>query len=128
MKTLLIVDDEENYRFSLEFALKKQYQIQLAKNMVEAIDILKKGNPEIDIALIDIRLDSEDDTNIDGIRILEWITLNKKEIDVFMMSSYKVFDYGVKSLNLGAKHFFEKPIDIISLKTILKEKGEPNGA
>ena len=127
MKTLLIVDDEENYRFSLEFALKKQYQIQLAKNMVEAIDILKKGNPEIDISLIDIRLDSEDDTNIDGIRILEWIMLNKKEIDVFMMSSYKVFDYGVKALNLGARHFFEKPIDIISLKTILKEKSLQNG-
>jgi DNA-binding NtrC family response regulator len=128
MKTLLIVDDEENYRFSLEFALKKQYQTRLAKNMEEAIAILKEGKPEIDIALIDIRLDSEDDTNIDGIRILEWITLNKKEINVFMMSSYKVFDYGVKSLNLGARHFFEKPIDIISLKTILKEKGEPDGA
>ena len=128
MKTLLIVDDEENYRFSLEFALKKQYQIRLAKDMDEAIALLKKGKPEIDIALIDIRLDSEDDTNIDGIRILEWITLNKKEINVFMISSYKVFDYGVKSLNLGARHFFEKPIDIISLKTILKEKSEPDGA
>jgi DNA-binding NtrC family response regulator len=128
MKTLLIVDDEENYRFSLEFALKKHYQLQLAKNMEEAIAILKKGKPEIDIALIDIRLDSEDDTNIDGIRILEWIILNKKEINVFMMSSYKVFDYGVKSLNLGARHFFEKPIDIIALKTILKEKGETDGA
>ena len=47
--------------------------------MEEAIAILKKGEPEIDIALIDIRLDSEDDANIDGIRILEWIMLNKKE-------------------------------------------------
>lgn len=122
MKTLLIVDDEENYRFSLEFALKKQYQTYLAKDMLEALSILEKGDPKIDIALIDIRLDPDDDTNIDGIRILEWIMLNKKEIDVFMMSSYKVFDYGVKALNLGARHFFEKPIDIISLKTILKEK------
>lgn len=127
MKTLLIVDDEENYRFSLEFALKKQYQIYLAKDMLEALGIFEKCDPKIDIALIDIRLDPDDDANIDGIRILEWIMLNKKEIDVFMMSSYKVFDYGVKALNLGARHFFEKPIDIISLKTILKEKSLQNG-
>jgi len=95
--------------------------------MLEALSILEKGDPKIDIALIDIRLDPDDDTNIDGIRILEWIMLNKKEIDAFMMSSYKVFYYGVKSLNLGARHFFEKPIDIISLKTILKEKSTHNG-
>ncbi len=127
MKTLLIVDDEENYRFSLKFALKKQYQIYLAKDILEALSILEKADPKIDITLIDIRLDLDDDANIDGIRILEWIMLNKKEIDVFMMSSYKVFDYGVKSLNLGARHFFEKPIDIISLKTILKEKSRRDG-
>ena len=122
MKNLLIVDDEENYRFSLEFALKKDFKIYSAKNMKEALKALKQNKPRIDLALVDIRLDAEDENNIDGIRILEWVTLNKKEIDVFIMSSYKVFDYGVKSLNLGAKHFFEKPIDIISLKTILKEK------
>ena len=126
MKNLLIVDDEEDYRFSLEFALKKQFNVFLAKNMPEALNFLKSDDQKIDLALIDIRLDPEDDKNVDGIKILEWVKLNKKEIDVFIMSSYKVFDYGVKSLNLGAKHFFEKPIDIISLKLVLKEKSGSN--
>ena len=127
MKNLLIVDDEENYRFSIQFALKKHYQIFLARNMEEALEILKRNDVRIGIALIDIRLAAEDDANIDGIKVLEWIQMNQQTIDVFMMSSYKVFDYGVKALNLGARHFFEKPIDIISLKTILQEKSASHG-
>lgn len=126
MKTVLIVDDEENYRFSLQFALKKHYQVLLARNMEEALEVLK-GDNKIDVALIDIRLDAGDDANIDGIKILEWIQMHDANIDVFMMSSYKVFDYGVKALNLGAKHFFEKPIDVIALKTIIQEKSSNNG-
>ncbi len=127
MKNLLVVDDEENYRFSIQFALKKHYQIFLARNMEEALEILKRNDVKIDMALIDIRLAAEDDENIDGIKILEWIQMNQENIDVFMMSSYKVFDYGIKALNLGARHFFEKPLDIISLKTILNEKSSSHG-
>ena len=119
MKKLLIVDDQEMYLMSLAVVLKKNYQLVTASNYSEAIQALKK---DVDVALIDIRLDESDDKNIDGLKILEWARMNNPDVSIFMMSAYSEFSYAEQSLNLGAKHFFRKPIDIISLKAILEEK------
>lgn len=118
-KKILIVDDQKMYLKSLEIVLKKIYDTYLADSYETAI---KQMSNKIDIALIDIRLDENDDSNIDGLKILEWIKMNKPEISAFVMSAYREFSYAEKALNLGAKHFFKKPIDITSLKAIIKEK------
>jgi DNA-binding NtrC family response regulator len=119
MKTLLIIDDQLMYLKSLEFALKKNFTVLTAANYEEALEKLKN---EVNIALIDIRLDENDENNIDGLKILEWIKMNKPEISAFMMSAYREFSYAEQALNLGAKHFFRKPIDVISLIAILEDK------
>jgi len=118
-KKILIIDDQIMYLKSLELVLKKHYQVDLAQSFDEAIE---KLNYEFDLALIDIRLDEEDDRNIDGLKILEWIKMNKPEISCFVISMYKEFQYAEQALNLGAKHFFKKPIDVASLIAILEEK------
>ena len=119
MKTLLIIDDQKLYLKSLELALKKNFNVQIAENFDEAIEELEQ---EIDIALIDIRLDENDEKNCDGLRILEWIKMNKSDVSPFVMSAYREFHYAEQALNLGAKHFFKKPIDILSLIAIIEEK------
>lgn len=119
MKTLLIIDDQLMYLKSLEFALKKNYNILSAANLKDSLEQLKK---EIDIALIDVRLDENYDQNIDGLKILEWIKMNKPEISTFVMSAYREFSYAEQALNLGAKHFFRKPIDVMNLIAVLGEK------
>lgn len=120
MKKILIVDDQLMYLKSLELALKKQYEVVLAINLEKAIDILQVEN--CDIVLIDIRLDEEDDKNVDGLKILEWLKMNKPKVAPFVMSAYQEFSYAEQALNLGARHFFKKPIDVLSLIAILKEK------
>jgi len=119
MKKLLIVDDQILYLKSLELALKKKFDVYTAQSYQSALDILNEG---VDIALIDIRLDENDKSNIDGLKILEWIKMNKPEISVFVMSAYQEFSYAEQALNLGAKHFFRKPIDITSLMAIIEDK------
>lgn len=118
-KKILIVDDQKMYLKSLEIVLKKKYDVYLSDSYDSAIEQLKK---EINIALIDIRLDENDDSNIDGLKILEWIKMNKPEISTFVMSAYREFSYAEQALNLGARHFFKKPIDVISLIAILEDK------
>ena len=120
VKRILVVDDQLLYLKSLELALKNDYEVTLSTQYTEAIQLLQESH--FDIVLTDIRLDEDDDSNMDGIKILEWIRMNKVETSPFVMSAYTKFDYAEQSLNLGAKHFFKKPIDIISLKAILKEK------
>jgi DNA-binding NtrC family response regulator len=119
MKKIIIVDDQEVYLNSLAFAIKKHFDVTIAICKEEALEKLKE---HFDIALIDIRLNENEETNTDGLKLLEWIKMNRPEIAVFMMSAYREFSYAEESLNLGAKHFFRKPIDIISLLAILKEK------
>ena len=119
MKTLLIIDDQLMYLKSLEFALKKNFAVLTAANYDEALEKLKNA---VNIALIDIRLDEDNENNIDGLKILEWIKMNKPEISAFVMSAYREFSYAEQALNLGAKHFFRKPIDVTSLIAILEDK------
>jgi len=119
MKKMLIVDDQLLYLKSLEMALKKHFEVVGAPSYEKAIELLEK---DVDIALIDVRLDENDDQNIDGLKILEWIQKNKPQIPVFMMSAYREFSYAEQALNLGAKHFFRKPIDVENLLAVLEEK------
>ncbi len=119
MKKLLIIDDQQQYLDSLTVYLKKKFDVTTATSYSEALNKLKLG---IDIALIDIRLDEKDEKNIDGLKILEWIKMNNPEVSAFIMSAYKEFSYAEQALNLGAKHFFKKPIDILSLTAILEGK------
>ncbi|MDR3666077.1 MAG: response regulator [Ignavibacteriaceae bacterium] len=119
MKKLLLIDDQQQYLDSLAVYLRKKFEIVTANNFSTAIRELEKDPA---LALIDIRLDENDEKNIDGLKILEWIKLNKPGISAFVMSAYREFSYAEEALNLGAKHFFKKPIDILSLTEILEEK------
>ena len=119
MKKLLIIDDQQQYLDSLTVYLKKKFDVTTATSYSEALDKLKL---ETDIALIDIRLDEKDEKNIDGLKILEWIKMNRPEISTFVMSAFREFSYAEEALNLGAKHFFKKPIDILGLTAILDGK------
>ena len=114
---ILIIDDIEDYLFSLKNALKDEYEIITAKTLDEA---KKKTSKDIDIALIDIRLSEKDVTNRDGLIYLEWLKMNYPETHAVIMSAYKEFDLAVDALNLGAEYFLKKPINLTELKGILK--------
>jgi DNA-binding NtrC family response regulator len=120
MKKLLIIDDQQMYLNSLAVSLKKKFEVVLAGDYPTALNELKQ---DVDLALIDIRLEETDEKNVDGLKILEWIKMNKPQVTTFIMSAYKEFSYAEQALNMGAKHFFKKPIDILSLIAILQEKG-----
>ncbi|HIE05627.1 MAG TPA: response regulator [bacterium (Candidatus Stahlbacteria)] len=117
---LLIVDDIEDYLSSLTNVLKDEYEIITARSLEEAKEHAKGG---IDIALIDIRLSEEDMSNRDGLVFLEWLKMNYPQIPAIVMSAYQEFDLAVDALNLGAKYFLKKPINLKELRGVLKTSG-----
>ena len=119
MKTLLIVDDQELYLQSLKMALQSRYDVRTALDYETALQALKQP---VDIALLDIRLDEDDESNADGLKLLEWIREHQPDTAAFVMSAYQEFHYAENALNLGALHFFRKPIDVTNLINILHEK------
>ncbi|WP_025742118.1 response regulator transcription factor [Aquimarina pacifica] len=116
-KKIVIVDDEPNIVMSLEFTFKKNdYEVFIARDGSEAIDILKSQIP--DIVLLDIMM-----PNVDGYQTLKYIRSNEstKNIKViFLTAKNKVSDIE-KGLKMGVDKYLTKPF---SIKKIVEEVNE----
>jgi len=118
MRKILIVDDVKEYLEALSRALSGEYEVIKASSLNEAKE---KLSPDIDIALVDIRLSEVDYANRDGIIFLSYIREHYPDIPVIMMSAYRDFDAAVEALNLGAKYYVKKPINLPELKEKIRE-------
>ena len=117
---LLIVDDLEEYVDSIEFMAEDYYErIFKATSLVDAKKICTDVVP--DTAIIDIRLSEDDETNKDGLLLLEWMKKQGFHTKVIMISAYKDFDYAVEALNAGAEYFLKKPVKNTELKETLEK-------
>ncbi|MGD2086359.1 MAG: response regulator [Candidatus Aminicenantes bacterium] len=117
---LLIVDDLEEYVDSIEFMAEDYFeQIYKALTLADAKRICAEVVP--DTAIIDIRLSEADETNKDGLVLLEWMKKQGFHTKVIMISAYKDFDYAVEALNAGAEYFLKKPVKNAELKETLEK-------
>lgn len=112
--SILIVDDEPNIVMSLEYAFKKKgFQVFIARDGSEALEILKTDVP--DIVLLDIMM-----PNVDGYQTLKYIkstaSLEATKV-VFLTAKNKASDIE-KGMNLGADKYLVKPF---SVKKIVSE-------
>ena len=117
-RKLLIVDDLDDYLRSLQAALSRDWHTVCAHSLVEARQRL--AEEECGIALIDVRLSEVDSANRDGIDLLEWIRERYPSTSVVMMSGYRDYEAAVQALNLGARKYLRKPIDLRELKDVLR--------
>ena len=110
-KKVLIVDDEEHIRELIKFNLKKEgYDIEVAVNGREAIEIIKKI--KFDLILLDLML-----PEIDGLEVCKEIRKNENTSDIpVMMITAKGEEFDkVLGLELGADDYITKPFSIREL-------------
>ena len=108
MKKILIVDDEPNIVMTLEYTFKKNnYEVFIARDGQEALEILKTNFP--DVIILDIMMPM-----VDGFATLEHIRkdANLKHTKVmFLSAKNKAIDIE-KGLALGADAYMTKPFSI----------------
>ncbi len=105
-KLILVVDDEESIRVSLNGILQDEgYQVIMAENGTDAIELIREEVP--DLVLLDIWM-----PGMDGIQTLERIRNIYPEITVVMMSGHGTIETAVKSTKSGAFDFIEKPFSL----------------
>src|SRR5438128_8174972 len=80
--TLLIVDDEEGPRQSLQVIFKDDYDILLAGDGAAAIELAQAN--KVDVALLDIRM-----SGMSGIEVLERLKYVDPAIEVVMMTAFE---------------------------------------
>jgi DNA-binding NtrC family response regulator len=113
MGAVLIVDDQEDLRFSLAKIVEKQgYSVMTAANGGDALDMLRTS--VIDLVFLDIGL--PDGSGIDLIPSIKEIG---DDIDIVMLTGINAAKTAVESLRAGAVDYIVKPFDIIEFKSTL---------
>jgi two-component system, sensor histidine kinase and response regulator len=108
-RTLLIVDDEEGPRQSLRVVFKDDYNLFLASNGHDALELARKH--KINAAVLDIRM-----TGMSGTEVLEKIKVIQPSIEVIMLTAYETVDTIRQALRLGACDYLNKPFDVASIR------------
>lgn len=111
MKKILIVDDEPNIVMSLEYTFKKNnFEVFIARDGQEALDILQTAEPNI--IILDIMM-----PNVDGYNTLEQIKKDErlKETKVIFLSAKNKEKDIEKGLSLGADLYMTKPFSVKKL-------------
>ncbi|OHB32931.1 MAG: Fis family transcriptional regulator [Desulfuromonadaceae bacterium GWC2_58_13] len=109
MKSILIIDDEESIRESLQGILEDEgFRTISAENGEVGISLLREEFP--DLVLLDIWM-----PGIDGIETLRKIREVTPEQLVIMMSGHGTIETAVKATKLGAYDFIEKPLSLEKL-------------
>jgi two-component system response regulator (stage 0 sporulation protein F) len=114
VKILVVDDEQEICDLTRSFLRKKNYCTLGATSRKEAIEIVKKDQPQI--VLLDIRLGSES-----GLETLKQIKEINKDIKVIMVTALNDEDSVVQAKTLGADDYISKPFTANFLEnTILK--------
>lgn len=116
-KKILIVDDDPFILMSLEFLMKKnKYDVMVARNGTEALEIVNKQMPNI--VLLDIMM-----PDVDGYEICRYIMKSerlKHTKVVFMSAKTRETDIQ-KGYDLGASLYITKPF---STRDLIKQINE----
>jgi len=97
-ETILVVEDEEPVRrFVCDLLKEYGYNVRLASNGVEALDVWKQNSKEIDLLLTDVVMPQQ----ISGLELADRLIKEKTELKVIYTSGY--------SIELLDRHFGSRP-------------------
>jgi DNA-binding NarL/FixJ family response regulator len=109
--SILIVDDEESIRVSLENIFKKEgYNVKVSSNGLMALEMIQ--NDHYDVIFSDIMMD-----DMNGVELLRKSKNISPEIVFLLMTGYANLDTAIEAVRLGAADYLVKPC---SKKTLLE--------
>jgi YesN/AraC family two-component response regulator len=118
-KTILIVDDEPRIRQGLKKTLDTwangQYQIKIASNGEEAIELMKQQQ-KVHILITDIHM-----PEITGLQLLKIAKEQNISPVIIVISAYSEFEYAQEALRLGVINYLLKPISKKALIEAVEE-------
>jgi len=115
METILIVDDDRDFRFNLSAILRGAgYDVRTASHGRQAIKEVARCAPSI--ALLDFRL-----PDMDGMKVLEEIRKVDRDLITIMVTAHGDVKGAVIAMKMGAFDYIAKPFDEEELILIIKK-------
>ena len=103
-KRILICDDEEGVRESLNLILEDAYKLDFASSGDEAIQKIK--SEDYDGILLDIKMPAKD-----GLETLEELRKISPGMKVIIVTGYQSVETATKAVQLGAMDYITKPFE-----------------
>lgn len=117
MQGILVVDDEEGIRRSVQAALRRErYNIVMAENGQQAVDLVGKDPSSVAIVISDFKM-----PGMDGIETLAAIGSINPEICRIMLTGYATLESAIQATNEGIDGFLTKPFDNNELRQKVRE-------
>jgi DNA-binding NtrC family response regulator len=114
VKTILIVDDDENVRVMCERKLADQgYITHSVSSGAEALEFVSK-NPHVDLVVLDVKM-----APLNGIQVLKTLRTRKVNIPVILHSDYSTYKRDFDAWFADA--YVVKSSDLTQLKAKIKE-------
>lgn len=115
---LLIVDDDQEIRTQMKWALAKEYEILMAEDRESAVKTYKEGQPAV--VMLDLGLPPHPNDPQEGLATLTEILSINKNAKVIIVSGQGEKENSMRAVGMGAYDFLGKPVDVEELKLLLK--------
>jgi nitrogen regulation protein NR(I) len=113
MSRLLLVDDEEDVRYSFQRIFDSpEIELETASSGEEALKLIPRFKP--DLVMMDIRMGG-----ITGLDTLRRLRQMDSKLLVILMTAYGTTQAAIEALKLGAYDYLLKPFDVPKLKELV---------
>jgi two-component system NtrC family response regulator len=115
---LLIVDDDEEIRTQMKWALNQEYQVFLAEDRARALDAFTEHRPQV--VLLDLGLPPHPGTPEEGLAALSEMIAQNQHAKIIIISGQGEKTNALQAVGAGAYDFLTKPVEVEELKVILR--------
>jgi two-component system, NtrC family, response regulator len=115
---LLIVDDDEEIRTQMKWALNKEYEVFLAEDRARAMDAFTEHRPQA--VLLDLGLPPHPGTPEEGLAALTEMIARNQHAKIIIISGQGEKTNALQAIGAGAYDFMTKPVQVEELKIILR--------
>jgi two-component system NtrC family response regulator len=115
---LLLVDDDDEIRSQMRWALAGDYEIVLAEDRPSAVAAFRSHRPTV--VLLDLGLPPHPGDPTEGLATVAELMAEDRHVKVIIVSGQSERTNALRAVGDGAYDFLSKPVDMGELKVILK--------
>src|SRR5512141_1028621 len=115
---LLIIDDDEDLRTQMKWALAQDYDVLLAEDRPSAAAAMRKEKPAV--VTLDLGLPPLPAGVEEGFAVLDEILNDHGQTKVIIITGRGEKENALRAVEKGAYDFFYKPIQLDELKVVLR--------
>ena len=115
---LLIVDDVEDIRTQMKWALSEDYEVYEAEDRPSAMLLFEEHR--MPLVTLDLGLPPEANGVEEGFLVLDEILAQQSDSKIVVITGQGQREHALRAIGLGAYDYFNKPIQIEELNVVLE--------